>query len=106
LDAPIAIRALKRFVTERFGVESMIDLDMLREIYGRGGVRYPEDRIAIIGAGPAGLAAAHDLALRGYPVTIFEAQPVAGGMLRLGIPEYRLPSGSVKDWGKISVWAI
>jgi NADH-quinone oxidoreductase subunit F len=75
LDAPIAIRALKRFVTERFGVE---------------------DRIAIIGAGPAGLAAAHDLALRGYPVTIFEAQPVAGGMLRLGIPEYRLPRELIK----------
>jgi NADPH-dependent glutamate synthase beta subunit-like oxidoreductase/ferredoxin len=96
LDAPVAIRALKRFVTERFGVESMIDLDMLSEIYGRRRVRYPEDRVAIIGAGPAGLAAAHDLALRGYPVTIFEAQPVAGGMLRLGIPEYRLPRELIK----------
>jgi NADPH-dependent glutamate synthase beta subunit-like oxidoreductase/ferredoxin len=96
LDQPIAIRALKRFVTERFGVESMIDLDMLREIYGKRGVLHPEDRVAVIGAGPAGLAAAHDLALRGYPVTIFEAQPVAGGMLRLGIPEYRLPRELVK----------
>ncbi|MFQ5670735.1 MAG: FAD-dependent oxidoreductase [Acidobacteriota bacterium] len=96
LDQPVAIRALKRFVTERFGVESMIDLDMLREIYGKRGVKYPEDRIAIIGAGPAGLAAAHDLALQGYPVTIFEAQPVPGGMLRLGIPEYRLPRELVK----------
>ncbi len=96
LDQPIAIRALKRFVTERFGVESMIDLDMLREIYGKRGVLYPEDRVAIVGAGPAGLAAAHDLALHGYPVTIFEAQPVAGGMLRLGIPEYRLPRELVK----------
>ncbi len=91
IDEPVAIRALKRFVTERFGVESMIDLDMLREIYGKRGVRYPNDRVAVIGAGPAGLAAAHDLALHGYPVTIFEAQAVAGGMLRLGIPEYRLP---------------
>ncbi len=91
IDQPIAIRALKRFVTERFGVESMIDLDMLREIYGKRGVLYPEDPVAVIGAGPAGLAAAHDLALHGYPVTIFEAQAVAGGMLRLGIPEYRLP---------------
>ncbi|HXI03385.1 MAG TPA: FAD-dependent oxidoreductase [Candidatus Saccharimonadales bacterium] len=96
LDRPIAIRALKRFVTERFGVESMIDLDMLREIYGKRGLLYPEDKVAIIGAGPAGLAAAHDLALRGYPVTIFEAQPVAGGMLRLGIPEYRLPRELIK----------
>jgi NADPH-dependent glutamate synthase beta subunit-like oxidoreductase/NAD-dependent dihydropyrimidine dehydrogenase PreA subunit len=91
IDQPVAIRALKRFATERFGVESMIDLDMLREIYGQRAIRYPEDRVAVIGAGPAGLAAAHDLVLHGYPVTIFEAQPVAGGMLRLGIPEYRLP---------------
>jgi formate dehydrogenase beta subunit len=96
LDQPIAIRALKRFVTERFGVESMIDLDVLREIYGDRRARYPEDRVAVVGAGPAGLAAAHDLALRGYPVTLFEAQPVPGGMLRLGIPEYRLPRELIK----------
>ncbi len=96
LDEPISIRALKRFVTERFGVESMIDLDVLREVYGQRELRYPEERIAIVGAGPAGLAAAHDLALLGYPVTIFEAQPVAGGMLRLGIPEYRLPRELIK----------
>ena len=96
LDQPIAIRALKRFVTERFGVESMIDLDVLREIYGEKRRRYPGDKVAIIGAGPAGLAAAHDLALLGYPVTVFESQPVPGGMLRLGIPEYRLPRELIK----------
>ncbi len=96
LDQPIAIRALKRFVTERFGVESMMDVDLLKEIYGDRLRRYPEDRVAIIGAGPAGLAAAHDLALLGYPVTIFEAQAVPGGMLRLGIPEYRLPRELIK----------
>jgi NADPH-dependent glutamate synthase beta subunit-like oxidoreductase/ferredoxin len=96
LDQPLSIRALKRFVTERFGVESMIDLDMLREIYGKRDLRYPEDRVAIVGAGPAGLGAAHDLALLGYPVTLFEAQPVPGGMLRLGIPEYRLPRELIK----------
>jgi NADPH-dependent glutamate synthase beta subunit-like oxidoreductase/NAD-dependent dihydropyrimidine dehydrogenase PreA subunit len=95
LDAPISIRALKRFVTERFGVESMIDLSVLGEIYGRRPDRYPE-RVAVVGSGPAGLACAHDLALMGYPVTIFEAAPVAGGMLRLGVPEYRLPRALIQ----------
>jgi NADPH-dependent glutamate synthase beta subunit-like oxidoreductase/ferredoxin len=95
LDAPIAIRALKRFATERFGVESMLDLSVLSEIYGRRADRHAE-RVAVIGSGPAGLACAHDLALMGYPVTIFEAAPVAGGMLRLGVPEYRLPRALIQ----------
>src|SRR5512135_2453636 len=90
LDQPIAIRALKRFVCERFGVESMVDLDRLKEVFGTS-VRKNGMKVAVVGAGPAGLSCAHDLALLGYEVTVFEAQPVAGGMLRLGIPEYRLP---------------
>ena len=52
--------------------------------------------MAIVGSGPVGLSAAHDLALMGYSVTIFEAAPVAGGMLSLGIPEYRLPRSVVE----------
>ena len=95
LDAPISIRALKRFVTERFGVESMMDFSVLTEVYGKRRGRYTE-RVAVIGSGPAGLACAHDLALMGYPVTIFEASPVAGGMLRLGVPEYRLPRALIQ----------
>jgi formate dehydrogenase beta subunit len=95
IDAPISIRALKRFVTERFGVESMIDLSVLAEIYGHREDRHPE-RVAVIGSGPAGLACAHDLALMGYSVMIFEAAPVAGGMLRLGVPEYRLPRALIQ----------
>ena len=95
LDAPIAIRALKRFVTEKFGVESMMDFSVLTEIYGDRRDRYAE-RVAVIGSGPAGLACAHDLALMGYRVTIFEASPVAGGMLRLGVPEYRLPRALIQ----------
>jgi formate dehydrogenase beta subunit len=90
IDQPIAIRALKRFVTERFGVESMVDLEKLKEVFGKS-VKKNGVRVAVIGAGPAGLSCAHDLALFGYEVTVFEAQSVAGGMLRLGIPEYRLP---------------
>ena len=95
LDAPIAIRALKRFVTERFGVESMLDFSVLTEIYGSRSQVHPQ-KVAVIGSGPAGLACAHDLALLGYPVTIFEAAPVAGGMLRLGVPEYRLPRALIQ----------
>ncbi|HEX7191853.1 MAG TPA: FAD-dependent oxidoreductase [Thermoanaerobaculia bacterium] len=95
IDAPISIRALKRFVTERFGVESMMDFSVLTEIYGDPTDRYDE-KVAIIGSGPAGLACAHDLALLGYRVTIFEAAPVAGGMLRLGVPEYRLPRALIQ----------
>jgi formate dehydrogenase (NADP+) beta subunit len=95
LDAPIAIRALKRFATERFGVESMMDLSVLSEIYGHRTDRYTE-RVAVVGSGPAGLSCAHDLALMGYRVTIFEASQVAGGMLRLGVPEYRLPRALIQ----------
>ena len=50
-----------------------------------------KERVIIIGSGPAGLACAYFLTRMGYPVTVFEAMPVLGGMLRMGIPEYRLP---------------
>lgn len=105
IDAPISIRALKRYVTERYGVESLRPdtQDRLRgrpiiegNIY-RGHLPLvplssgPRRKVAVIGAGPAGLSAAHDLALLGYVVTVFEASPEPGGMMRFGIPEYRLP---------------
>jgi NADPH-dependent glutamate synthase beta subunit-like oxidoreductase len=86
---------MKRFVTEKFGVESMLDFSVLSEIYGERTGQYPE-RVAIVGSGPAGLACAHDLAMLGYPVTIYEAAPMAGGMLRLGVPEYRLPRALIQ----------
>jgi NADH-quinone oxidoreductase subunit F len=60
-------------------------------------VLFPDDKVAVIGAGPAGLTVAYDLIQKGYPVTIFEELPVAGGMLRVGIPEYRLPRDVIKD---------
>ena len=86
-DMPISIRALKRFVTERYGPESRNPVDVFagRKIEKRA------EKVAVIGSGPAGMSAAHDLALLGYPVTIFESAPVPGGMMHLGIPEYRLP---------------
>ncbi|MBZ5541461.1 MAG: FAD-dependent oxidoreductase [Acidobacteriia bacterium] len=86
-DAPISIRALKRFLTERHGPESRNPVDVLsnqKQLVQR-------EKVAIIGSGPAGLSAAHDLALLGYAVTVFDAAAVPGGMMHLGIPEYRLP---------------
>ncbi|MGA7557640.1 MAG: FAD-dependent oxidoreductase [Terriglobales bacterium] len=92
IDRPIAIRALKRFLTERHGPESKRPVDINS---GRGQNKLPF-KVAVVGGGPVGLSAAHDLALMGYSVTIFEAAPVAGGMLYLGIPEYRLPRDVVE----------
>ncbi len=91
IDRPVAIRALKRFLTERYGPES-------RNPLPANTCKVPKQagKIAIVGSGPVGLTAAHDLALLGYSVTIFEAAPVAGGMLNLGIPEYRLPRSVVE----------
>src|SRR5215472_8480439 len=86
-DLPISIRALKRFVTERYGPESRNPIDVFRD---RPRVTRSE-KVAVIGSGPAGMSAAHDLALLGYPVTVFDAAAVPGGMMHLGIPEYRLP---------------
>lgn len=94
LDTAVSIRALKRFVCEKFGVESdNFDLGKVypelrqkdREQVGAG------RKVAVIGAGPAGLSCAHELALLGFSPTVFEAQEVPGGMLVLGVPEYRLP---------------
>jgi NADPH-dependent glutamate synthase beta subunit-like oxidoreductase len=91
IDKPIAIRALKRFLTERYGPESRHRSDLAPVAAEPNGFK-----VAIIGSGPVGLSAAHDLALLGFSVTIFEAAPVPGGMLYLGIPEYRLPRDVVE----------
>jgi len=80
VDAPVAIRALKRFVTDRVPVADVSPPDQTQ---GK--------RVAIVGAGPAGLQAAWDLCRLGYGVTVFDEMPEPGGMMRLGIPEFRLP---------------
>ena len=114
IDAPISIRALKRYVTERYGVESLRPdtQDRLRErpilegnlfsghlpvvpLSGSGSGR--RRKVAVVGAGPAGMSAAHDLALLGYEVTVFEAAAEPGGMMRFGIPEYRLPRTLIRE---------
>ncbi len=127
VDAPIAIRALKRFVCEQYGVESTRPETQERLNDGplAEGNRYsahlpltwhrraprpaPPARggrqVAVVGAGPAGLAAAHDLALLGYAVTVFDAAEEPGGMIRFGIPEYRLPRTLIRaEIDKI--WAL
>jgi len=108
IDESISIRSLKRFVTEKYGVESNLahTQDVLIEgkeipsgslwplhvpsVVKRGKARR-RNKVAVIGGGPSGVACAHDLALRGFQVTIFEASHILGGMPRIAIPEYRLP---------------
>ncbi len=113
---PVDIRALKRFACDRHGVASPLAVAKKLEHYseraeGRGDrtgnhiltmsrlgaardkalVPKAHARVAVVGSGPTGLSAAHDLAMLGYRVTIFEAAPLPGGMLRTGIPSFRLP---------------
>ena len=94
LDAPIAIRALKRFVSERYGVESFGGSAVWHEAHGPVPPATGPS-VGVVGGGPAGLSAAHDLRLAGHPVTIYEAQERLGGMMVLGIPEYRLARGLI-----------
>ncbi len=120
VDQPIAIRALKRFACERFGTESHSNSNSWLVRYVRentevrpcddeeeirhllaflAGSEFPKpqaERIAIIGAGPAGLAAGHDLALMGFRPVIFEMEPQPAGMLYTGVPGYRLPAELIR----------
>ncbi len=111
-DRPIAIRALKRFACDQFGPEARPISEVLDSIKnfvppiagdaeemaalllsGTGKRADGADgrRVGIIGAGPAGLSAAHDLALMGFKPVVFEIESVAAGMLAVGVPAYRLP---------------
>ena len=128
IDESVSIRALKRFVTEKFGPESFTEetlkpIELVKRLLGNAANREcssseelrsfvgllngfadgpkPESegrgmKVAIIGSGPAGLAAAHDLVLLGFKPTVFEMEPVPAGMLAVGIPEYRLPRDLIK----------
>ncbi|MBN1755967.1 FAD-dependent oxidoreductase [bacterium] len=80
---PIAIRDIKRFLTD-YGKEHNFE-HTLKPLKKR------TEKVAVVGSGPAGLAAANSLAIEGYQVTVFEALPMIGGMLRAGIPPHRLP---------------
>ena len=81
VDKPVAIRALKRFAVD-FGGDRVMRVEARTD---------QDDRIAVVGSGPAGLACAYYLRKLGYAVTVFEAHSELGGMMRVGIPQYRLP---------------
>ena len=88
VDEPIAIAALKRFAAD--GPWK----DQYKPALPHKSTGH---KVTVVGSGPAGLAAAHDLALLGHNVTIFDALPVLGGMLRVGVPEYRLPKNVLDE---------
>ncbi len=98
VDQPVAIMDLKRFAADyemKNGSEKATPVKKTKK-----------DKVAIIGSGPAGLACAYDLVRKGYPVTVFEAAPKAGGLMRYGVPEFRLPKeildheiGYIQDLG-------
>ncbi len=83
LDDPVAIRELKRFAADWYFANTTEDPEPFPVTKSQ--------RVAVVGAGPTGLACAYYLAQSGYPVTVFEALPVGGGMLSVAIPEFRLP---------------
>jgi NADPH-dependent glutamate synthase beta subunit-like oxidoreductase len=91
-DRPISICSLKRSSADfRVQPTKRRELDEIRR------KKKKEKKVAIIGAGPSGLAAANDLARIGYPVTVYESLPLKGGMLNVGIPPYRLPRQVVEE---------
>ncbi len=121
-DRPVSIRALKRFVCDQFGPESQPPNEVLEKVKNfmppiaadademAALLRSATDgkfekgngeKIAIIGAGPAGLSAAHDLALMGFQPVVFEIEPVAAGMLAVGVPAYRLPRELIEKEVKV-----
>jgi NADPH-dependent glutamate synthase beta subunit-like oxidoreductase len=85
LDEPISIKALKRFVADHELSEKKEPQYQITPSENTG-------KVAVVGAGPAGISCAYHLALKGHQVTIFEKLPVGGGMMAVGIPKYSLPS--------------
>ncbi|MEW6366804.1 MAG: NAD(P)-binding protein [Acidobacteriota bacterium] len=83
VDGPVSINCIERAIGD-FALENKLELKRLTD-------ERQSEKVAVIGSGPAGLSCAYQLARRGYSVTVFESFPKAGGMLRYGIPKYRLP---------------
>src|SRR4051794_6569097 len=87
-DRPLAIRAMKRFLVEWHEASGIPDV--MPQITPRAG------RVAIVGAGPAGLAVARELAMKGYQCDVFDSLPYAGGTMLIGVPAFRLPREAIE----------
>jgi 2-oxoacid:acceptor oxidoreductase gamma subunit (pyruvate/2-ketoisovalerate family) len=97
LDSPLAVGAIERFLADR-GELGKVPAE---------GYRRRTARVAVVGGGPAGLSAAYQLARLGYPVTVFERRQGAGGLLRYGIPGYRLPRAVLdRELAALFAWGI
>ena len=92
VDAPIAIDDIKKFIA---GKDLEAEHRFVPKMVNQTGKPY-EEKIAVIGSGPAGLTCAYYLALKGYPVTVFEKEKELGGMLTLGIPSFRLEKDVIR----------
>ena len=88
---PLSIRWLKRYIADQIPA----DVDKYNEILYTKDIKNNNKKVAIVGSGPSSLSAAYYLALLGYKITIYEKLPQAGGMMRYGIPEYRLPYDAI-----------
>ncbi len=88
-DESLSIRNLHRFLADYEREHGATKVEKIK--------KDKEEKIAVVGAGPAGIACAYDLAKLGYPVTVFEAREESGGLLRWGIPEYRLPRDVLRE---------
>lgn len=88
IDRPLAIRAMKRFLVEWHEASGIPDA--MPEITPR------EESVAVVGAGPAGLAVARELAVKGYRVTVYDSLPYGGGTLLMGVPAFRLPREAIE----------
>jgi len=88
IDRPLAIRAMKRFLVEWHEASGIPDVMPL--------VTPRSERVAVIGAGPSGLAVARELATKGYQITVFDSLPYAGGFMLIGVPAFRLPREAIE----------
>ncbi len=88
IDRPLAIRAMKRFLVEWHEMSGIPDVLPV--------IEQRTEKVAVVGAGPAGLAVARELAVKGYGVTVFDALPFAGGTMLIGVPAFRLPREAIE----------